>query len=78
MVRLANITRNNGSITCDIFPEDSPSAGHLTVAIESGEFVYSLPEGYEWCKSHVGHARRTLLQLASENRIPSRKLIMWY
>lgn len=78
MVRLKNIERNSNIIECDIIPEDSIESGHVSVQIDSKKIEnFSLPNGYEWCRNHVEHARMALLKLVQEDNIPNEKLIMW-
>ena len=80
MVRLKNIKFNNTFIECEIFPEDSITSGMLKVDINSKKVVeYTLPDEYEWCTNHVGHAVRGLIELLEDiDNIPSERLIMWY
>ena len=80
MVRLSNIEFDGEVICCDIFPEDSKVCGRLEVNTASNEIIeYSLPCGYEWCRSHIGHARDFLLSLSKNGEaIPKEKTIMWY
>ncbi len=79
MVRLKNIKKSDSVIECDILPEDSKQAGHITVSIDSDSIQeYSLPEGYEWCRNHAEHAKVELLKLLSEKNMPDEKLVMWY
>lgn len=78
MIRLLNIVRDDECITCDFVPEDAETAGEMSVDLKTGEVQYTVPEGYEWCKSHVSRAIRTLQELACEEKVPQKKTIMWY
>lgn len=80
MVKLENIEKNNNLIECDILPEDSKEYGHLKVNLDSEEIDgYALPEGYEWCRNHLTHAKKALLKYGtSKEPLPDQDLIMWY
>lgn len=78
MVKLKNIEKNDTQICCDIFPEDSETAGKLKVDFITKEIEYQLPENYQWCISHVHHAKRNLLDLISVKELPKEQIIMWY
>lgn len=78
MVRLENIKRTESSISCDFYPEDSVLPGKMSIDIPTLEMKCYLPDGYEWCSSHVQHAALTLRKLFEAETLPSRKLIMWY
>lgn len=79
MVRLKNIKKSSSVIECDFIPEDSLQSGHIVVDIISDEIkecVY--PDGYEWCKNHVIHAKNKLIELSTKDSIPDEKLVMWH
>lgn len=79
MLKLRNIKKNDGTIECDIYPEDSASCGTLSYDfIKKTVTKSSLPEGYEWCKTHIAHAKQALQKMIDENEIPEEKLVMWY
>lgn len=79
MVRLKNLKKNDVIAECDILPEDSIESGHITVDLKTGRLEESsLPSGYEWCKSHVNHAKANLLRLAKQESLPEEYLAMWY
>lgn len=78
MIKLKNIVKNENVIHCDIIPEDSVSCGSLLYDIDSDEIKsYSLPNGYEWCKKHIIHAKDALREMVSSNQLQKEKLIMW-
>lgn len=79
MVKLKNIKKSDLIIECDIIPEDSTDSGHIIVDLNSGDIKgFSLPDGYEWCRNHVNHARNNLITLANEDHMPKEYLVMWY
>ena len=79
MVKLKNIVIEDSVIKCDIYPEDSPQAGNISVDISSKKMVhFELPPGYEWCKNHVNHAKKGLIALIGEKDVPREKTVMWY
>ena len=79
MVRLKNIMKSSSFIECDIIPEDSSQSGHIVVDFISEEIKESsLPDGYEWCRNHVTHAKNKLIELSTKENIPDEKLVMWY
>lgn len=79
MVKLKNIKKNNNTIGCDIYPEDSDRSGHVLVDIDAGDIKeYTLPNGYEWCINHVYHAASTLIDISHQSEVPNEKIVMWY
>ena len=78
MIKLKNIVIDGQIAKCEIFPEDSNSFGILEVNLETKEILnLLLPLGYEWCKSHIEHARDYLCSVYQEESIPNEKLIIW-
>lgn len=54
MIRIKNITKKYHIIECDIFPEDSETAGKLVIDTKDEKILeYSLPKSYEYCENHV-------------------------
>ena len=79
MVKLKNIKKNNALIECDILPEDSIERGHIIVDLKSEEIKeYVLPKNYEWCRNHINHAARKLIELNEMNPLPDEYLVMCY
>ena len=79
MVRLINIKRNDGLISCNAIVEDCKKPVALSLDERTGQLRKAdLPEGYEYCTTHIGFAERYLKSLAGENSIPESKTIMWY
>lgn len=79
MIKLKNIVKTNEQITCDAFIENCTESLSLAFNVKNMEFKdYTLPKGYEWCGSHIHHAKRYLISLIEENKIPSERTIMWY
>ena len=79
MVKLKDIERNDESITCVAFVEDCEEPINIEFSTEN-ETIHSspLPEGYEWCTSHIAHVRRALKRMVDENSFVSHTTIMWY
>lgn len=80
MVLLKNFKYENGNIEADIYPESSTVPGKVIVSPDGKMVEYTLPEGYEYCESHVSHARWFIYKnfdkiLDSEI---TQQLIMWY
>lgn len=78
MIRLENIVRNSDVIQCKILPEDSKEYGELKVNLSTESFEYTLPKDYDWCESHVYHAKCALIEMAKSNTIVNEKTIIWY
>lgn len=79
MVKLKNIEIKNNIAKCEIIPEDSKNVGNIEVDLIAKIVTkYSLPNGYEWCKNHVYHAKDYLIEASKSNDIPTTKTIMWY
>ena len=79
MVKMVNIEKRNGIISCDIYPEDSTMAGSIMVDLKTQKVVsYTLPDGYEDCSMHVRMAKNKLLKLSNEIKIPENYLSVWY
>ena len=78
MIKLKNVNKHNDTIQCDAYIEDSIEAVPLKLNLSTGMFdEYSLPRGYEWCSSHIAHARMVLIDMAKNENITSERLIMW-
>ncbi len=79
MIKLTGITRSNGRITCAAYVEDSGQGIDLVFDESKAEFEkYDMPEGYEWCKSHIAHAKKYLKSLIGKQIESSERTIMWY
>ena len=75
MIKLKNIQKKVDCVTCDAYLEDCETAAPLKLNTKSGVLAdYHLPDGYEWCKSHIGHAKNFLLS----SKLPKETVIMWY
>ena len=54
-------------------------SGHIVVDVISDEIKECIyPDGYEWCKNHVIHAKNKLIELSTKDSIPDEKLVMWH
>lgn len=79
MVKLREIEQNNERITCVAFVEDCEQPIDIEFNTKDETIRSSpLPEGYEWCTSHIAHVRRTLKRMADENSFVSHTTVMWY
>ena len=80
MIRSQNIKKNDGIIECDILPEDSKIPGKLRFDCSMKKIIKCiLPNGYEYCESHIAHASAYLANIAENDEfIPEAKTIMWY
>lgn len=77
MIRLMQIKKSNNVITCQARLEDSRDAMSLTYHISTRDFdAFLLPEGFEWCRTHIAMARRFFEQLGNADP-PKEKVIMW-
>ena len=79
MIRLTQIKKDKNNISCLALVEDCTIPFKLIYDIMSEEFQpYELPKSYEYCKSHIAHARRELERISKEEILPQERLIMWY
>ena len=79
MIRLTEIARNNGYITCVAYIEDSITGVDLSFDESKEEFGnYNMPEGYEWCVSHINHVKKYFSSLIGKRIEVTDKTIMWY
>lgn len=79
MIKLTNIQKSDDFILCRAFVEDSKSGVDLKYNVRNDEFEnFTLPVGYEWCLSHITHAKRFLRTLKEKSDCPNEELIMWY
>ena len=77
MIKLKNIHEISGNIVCDAFVEDCDRPVSLTLNLKNGQILgVTMPEGYEWCTAHIGHAKQYLL--SAQPDLPAEKTIMWY
>ena len=76
MIQLKNIRKAADRILCDAFVEDCKIPVSLELDPEKEEFrEVRLPDGYEWCKTHIRQAKWYLLSV--KNDLPRERLIMW-
>lgn len=79
MIKLKNIVRNEDKIVCEAYIEDCSTPVNLCYDRKNKEFDNcELPNGYEWCKSHIHHAEIFLRSVENEHDIPRERTIMWY
>lgn len=77
MLRLKNIRIGNGKAEADFYPEDSTSAGHIVVSLESKEIV-ACEDVLGYGESYRGHAKQHLIKMAKENNTATERTVMWY
>ncbi len=79
MIKLKKIRRANDEIRCEAYVEDCSQPVPLVFDIKNKDFKkYNLPKGYEWCESHIHHAKRYFASVLDKDEIPSERTIMWY
>lgn len=79
MIHLNKIMKEKNNITCTMFVEDCKQGVQLSLNITTQELKeISLPQGYEWCTTHIWHAKKYLISLIGENSVPENRTIMWY
>lgn len=81
MIELKNIKIDGNTVKCEIYPEDSRESGCIEVDVLENKIVNSaLPQGYEWCKNHLEHARRYIVMNFKNIKMLSisEKTLMWY
>lgn len=81
MIELKNIKIDGNIVKCEIYPEDSRISGHIEVDVLQNKIINSaLPNGYEWCKNHLEHAKRYIVKYFKDIKTTpiSEKTIMWY
>lgn len=79
MIKLTKITRNDNIISCQAFVEDCDTCFTISLNETTSELEdYRLPQGYEWCASHIAHAKRYLKTLIGKSIISDEHTIMWY
>lgn len=77
MIRLNNISRTGDVITCEALLEDCETAIQLSYNIEKMDFApFAFPAGYEYCRSHIAHARAFLRDNYED--LPEATSIHWY
>ena len=63
---------------CSAFVEDCPEPVPIVFSIPDGTVQHGpLPKNYEWCVTHIQHARKHLEQMAKDGNIPEQRNIMW-
>ena len=79
MVKLKQISRGGKYITCTAYIEDCKEPVELTFHTPD-ELMQNtpLPQGYEWCTSHLLHAKKALKELSQKELPETQITIMWY
>lgn len=79
MIQLKDIKIKDKMIVCTAFVEDCTEPFEIRVNVESEELEpVILPHGYEWCKSHVAHAKFALLDMLESGEIKKQTTVAWY
>lgn len=79
MIRLEHIKKKNDCIICDAFIEDCKKPIIVEYSPKNNEIkTTALPEGYEWCVSHLSYAKRALREMVASEKMENKKTIMWY
>ncbi len=78
MVELVNIQKNDKFISTDYIPEDSDEKGYIKMDLKGNVLESKLTSFDEIIADYYGHARRTLKNLLQVDKIPQKKLVMWY
>ena len=76
MLRMEDITKSNGIIRCLLFLEDSKEGCDLEYDVKTGRRECELPNGYEYCKTHIAVACSYLKK--NQAALPKSKVLMWY
>lgn len=76
MVKLKNITKDNGFVHFAAYVEDCKMPVSVTVNIKTKQADFELPIGYEWCDWHIFKASKYVLSNLGD--LPENHTIMWY
>lgn len=78
MIALKNIKANREKITCEAYVEDCHTPISLSFdRLKKRMDAVQLPDGYEWCTSHIHHAEK-YFYTAEKSELPQERTIMWY
>lgn len=78
MIKLKHIKRQGETIICDAYVEDCAESISLVFNIAENSMQNSpLPKGYEWCVTHINHARAALARMAEAGDIKENWNIYW-
>lgn len=79
MVTLKEIQKNDKHARCVVYVEDSNKGIPVEYDFNTSSLSdYSLPQGYEWCTSHMGYVRRFLASTKDAKNVLKEKRIAWY
>lgn len=79
MIKLRNIKRIDRHIVCSAYVEDCKVPISISMNEDDSKLeAYTLPVGYEYCDSHIWHARRYLKTLIGKEFDTHNRTIMWY
>ena len=78
VITLKNIKVSDKEIVCDAYVEDCHTPVSLCFDRNKRKCEpYQLPDGYEWCKSHVHHAEKYFCTVENAE-ISRERVILWY
>lgn len=80
MIKLKNIKIDGNVVKCEIYPEDSKESGYIEVDIDKNSIINSnLPTDYKWCKWHLVHVKKYLIEHFAEIQSESikEKILVW-
>ena len=79
MVKLKDINRTDEGISCNAYVEGCKIPVKLFLKSADADMVSDdLPDGYEYCTSHLGFVERYIRTLFDASELPEERLIMWY
>ena len=79
MVKLKNISKNNGIISADYEPEASNECGKVALDVQTGEIVEKQLTSYDkYTQTYFHMALRTLEKIKDDEDYPNERLVMWY
>ena len=78
MIRLRSAKREGDRIVCLGYVEDCKVPVHIAVKLNGESESGELPEGYEYCTSHIRQGERYLLKREKEGTLSDNMLVMWY
>lgn len=78
MITLKKIKREGNIISADYYIEDDPGRGYVEVDFATEEIVFlQAPPGWE-NYSCASHAFYELMRLSKVEKLPEKKVVLWY
>ncbi len=79
MLRLTNISKSDGFISANYYPEGKEPFGFVKISIENCEIVESAVTPYDYpFNIYLSHAIKALERYRDSDNVPSNELVMWY